>query len=238
MTSCATAPQRSHGILPLLKPKGKTSFHLVSMLRKLTRERTIGHAGTLDPFATGVMILLIGKKFTRLSSQFINFDKSYHARIHLGVATDSYDIDGRVTSQSSEIPSRAQVEEALVAFQGTTQQVPPMFSAKKVGGKKLYELARQGVTIERAPVSVTMHIELLTYAYPYLELQVKCSKGTYIRSLAHDLGSALKIGAHLAELTRTSCGPFSLSQCCDATKLFEPNYDWNGYLHDHLPQFG
>jgi tRNA pseudouridine55 synthase len=218
------------GILPVCKPKFKTSFSLVGILRKLTNIRTIGHAGTLDPFADGVMVLLIGKPFTQLSNQFLHQDKEYLATVHLGIVTNTYDIEGQITSQSSIIPSPAEIEEALLKFQGTVLQTPPMFSAKKVEGKKLYELARKGITIERQAVPVTLHIELIDYSYPNLVLKVQCSKGTYLRSLAYDLGADLGCGAHLSSLTRLRSGTFSLDDCCDGARLLESGYDWVHYL--------
>jgi tRNA pseudouridine55 synthase len=218
------------GILPICKPKFKTSFSLVGILRKLTQIRTIGHAGTLDPFADGVMVLLIGKRFTRQSNQFLHQDKEYLATVHLGIATDTYDIEGQITLQSSFIPALAEMEEALLKFQGTILQTPPMFSAKKVEGKKLYELARKGITIERQAVPVTLHIELIEYSYPNLILKVQCSKGTYLRSLAYDIGIELGCGAHLSSLTRTRSGTFTLDACCDGARLWESGYDWVRYL--------
>ncbi len=205
----------SEGIILLNKPKGRTSFSLVAALRKATGIKKIGHAGTLDPFATGVMVMLVGKEFTRQSNQFLCQDKEYRAKAHLGIDTDSYDCDGKVTAASPHIPSLADVEEALSHFQGTIQQIPPMFSAKKVQGKKLYELARKGIDIARATVEVTLHTQLLAYTYPYLEFAITCSKGTYIRSIAHELGQRLGCGAHLVELTRTRSGPFHLSACLE-----------------------
>lgn len=219
------------GILPICKPKGKTSFSLVSLLRRLTLVRKIGHAGTLDPFADGVMILLIGKNYTQLSNRFLNQDKEYVAVATLGVETDTYDTEGNIVAQNSSIPTQEQVETALLQFQGTVLQTPPMFSAKKVDGKKLYELARKGIVIDREAVTVTMHIELIDYSYPRLELKVACSKGTYIRSLAHDLGQVLECGAHLSSLTRTRSGTFSLEDCCDGAQLNDSSYDWMKYLH-------
>jgi tRNA pseudouridine55 synthase len=209
------------GILPVDKPIGKTSFSLVALLRKITGIKKIGHAGTLDPFARGVMVLLIGKPFTRLSNRFLMHDKEYAARIHLGVTTDTYDRDGEILSESSLVPTLEEVKKALENFQGTTLQIPPMFSAKKVNGKKLYELARKGISIEREAVSLTLFCELINYEYPYVDLHVTCSKGTYIRSLAHDLGSLLHSGAHLEELTRTRSGPFHLRDCIDGQNLEE-----------------
>lgn len=210
---------RQEGILPVNKPAGKTSFFFVSVLRRLYQERTIGHAGTLDPFATGVLVLLVGKKYTRLSESFLHQDKEYVATLHLGIRTDSYDCEGQVVSTSCLIPTLPQIEEALFAFQGTIQQIPPMFSAKKIQGKKLYDLARKGITIERKPSSVTVHTTLLSYEYPYLRLQISCSKGTYIRSIAEDLGLALGCGAHLSALTRTRSGTISLDHCVDGELL-------------------
>jgi tRNA pseudouridine55 synthase len=218
------------GILPICKPKSKTSFSLVSSLRKLTNIRTIGHAGTLDPFADGVMVLLIGKPYTRLSNRFLNQDKEYLATVYLGVTTDSYDIEGQIIDTNTHIPSLSEIEEVLLKFQGTILQTPPMFSAKKVEGKKLYELARKGITIERQSVPVHLHIELLEYSYPKLELKVHCSKGTYIRSLAYDIGIELTCGAHLSALTRTRSGTITLEECCDGYKLFEPGYEWKKFL--------
>lgn len=218
------------GILPIDKPRGKTSFSLVSLLRKLTHIKTIGHAGTLDPFAEGVMILLIGKEYTRTSNTFLNQDKEYCAEVHLGIETDSFDTDGIIVKESPYIPTLEEITAALLNFQGTFLQVPPMFSAKKVEGKKLYELARKGITIEREPVSVTARTELLEYAYPKLQLKVSCSKGTYIRSIAQELGIHLGCGAHLSALTRTRSGTFTLDQCCNGTLLGDPNYAWMQYL--------
>ncbi len=207
------------GILLVDKQAGSTSFHLVSILRKLTGIQKIGHAGTLDPFATGVMVMLIGQEYTRKSDQFLNSDKQYFATLHLGVITDTYDIEGQVTKTSDKIPTLQEVEKALEQFQGEIFQTPPMFSAKKIQGQKLYELARKGIEIERAPVKVTLQTTLIRYEYPKLELLVNCSKGTYIRSLAFDLGNLLETGAHLCQLTRTKSGPFLLSECIHQSKL-------------------
>jgi tRNA pseudouridine55 synthase len=221
------------GILPICKPKLKTSFSLVSALRKLTQIRKIGHAGTLDPFADGVMIMLIGKKYTRQSDLFLHQDKEYLATAHLGITTDTYDVEGQVTAQSPLIPTLTQIEDVLLKFQGTILQTPPMFSAKKVGGKKLYELARKGQIIERKPAPITVHITLVEYSYPRLTLKVQCSKGTYIRSLAYDIGVELNCGAHLSSLTRTRSGTITLEDCCDGAKLFDSGYDWPTFIkHD------
>jgi tRNA pseudouridine55 synthase len=209
----------AEGIFLVNKPKGKTSFSLVGMLRRHLGVKKIGHAGTLDPFATGVMVMLIGKKFTSLSDSFLNDDKEYVAEVKLGVATDSYDCDGVVTGESDLVPTEEAVFAAIANFQGKVMQTPPMFSAKKQNGKKLYELARKGEIVDRPAVPVEIHTTILKYEYPYLILHVKCSKGTYIRSIANDLGIQLGCGAHLTNLERTRSGNFHIDQCFDGTLL-------------------
>ncbi len=215
----------NEGIVPCNKPAGKTSFSLIAAARRRTGIQKIGHAGTLDPFATGVMILLIGRDFTRQSGTFLNHDKEYEATVHLGIETTTYDPEGETIAENAYIPPLGQIEEALGFFQGTIQQIPPMFSAKKVGGKKLYELARKGVEIERQPATVTLTTTLLAYTYPYLQLRISCSKGTYIRSIAHDLGVILKTGAHLCTLTRTRSGPYTLADCFDGSLLYSSSLE-------------
>lgn len=207
------------GILLINKPRGSTSFSLVSKLRKILNVKKIGHAGTLDPFATGVMVMLIGKNYTRLSDQFLGQDKEYRARLYLGMATDTYDCEGTIQSQSSLCPSLADLEKVLKHFQGWIDQIPPMYSAKKIKGQKLYDLARQGKEVERSPVKVHVHIQLESYNYPYIDVSVKCSKGTYIRSLAHDIGQQLGCGAHLVELQRLRSGSFHINECMDGSSL-------------------
>ncbi len=202
----------NQGILLIDKPRGKTSFSLVTALRKKTGVQKIGHAGTLDPFATGLMILLIGKEFTRMSNTFLATEKEYEATLHLGISTDSYDCDGQPTFTSSYIPALEEIEKALRSFQGKIQQIPPMFSAKKVQGKPLYKLARKGIEIPRVASELTLRTTLLSYKYPLLSLHIVCSKGTYIRSIAYDLGSLLTCGAHLSHLRRLRCGSFHISE--------------------------
>lgn len=213
------------GVLLIDKPKGKTSFSLVGVLRRLLNVQKIGHAGTLDPFATGVMVMLIGKQYTKMSDQLLCADKEYITTALLGIETDSYDCDGQETARSDYIPSIDALKSALETFQGEVFQIPPMFSAKKKNGKKLYELARQGITIDRAPVPVTIYTELIRYDYPYVELRVSCSKGTYIRSIAHDLGQLLGCGAHLSDLRRIRSGSFHIDNCLDGSQLFTPGYN-------------
>jgi len=218
------------GILIVDKSPAKTSFSLVSLLRKLSGQKKIGHAGTLDPFATGVMVLLLGSHYTRLSERFLHDDKEYAATVLLGIETDSFDCDGKILSQCDKIPSLEEIENILRTFQGEVWQTPPMFSAKKVDGKKLYELARQGKIIERKPVLVKMETTLLSYDYPYLRINVRCSKGTYIRSIAHDLGQMLGTGAHLSSLKRTRSGRFRLEQAVPQSLLEERKISWQDSL--------
>ncbi|MGE3954407.1 MAG: tRNA pseudouridine(55) synthase TruB [Parachlamydiales bacterium] len=218
------------GLLLVDKPRGATSFTLVRLLRRLTNIRTIGHAGTLDPFATGVMVMLIGRPYTRLSNQFLEQDKDYEAVIELGKTTDTYDCDGQVLTTSDKVPSPTEVEAALCRFQGTVLQTPPMYSAKKQGGKKLYELARKGIEVERPPRPVSLHTTLLDYTYPLIRLHVKCSKGTYVRSIAFDLGEQLGCGGYLRELVRLRSGPFRLEECLNGARLEEAGFDLSPYL--------
>lgn len=211
----------SLGIALINKPVGKTSFYLVGFLRRLTSVRCIGHAGTLDPFATGVMVLLVGKPYTKLSNDLIKYDKEYTAKLKFGAATDSHDLDGEITMTSDIVPTIEEIESICTQFQGEVLQTPPMFSAKKVKGKKLYELARQGKVIERQPKLVTIKLEILSYQYPYLDIHVTCSSGTYIRTIADDIGQKLGCGAHLVELIRTRVGPFHLNECQECDDLID-----------------
>lgn len=224
----------NRGILLVNKPKGKTSFSLISVLRRHSGIQKIGHAGTLDPLASGVMILLIGKEYTRLSDSFLGMDKEYLATIHLGISTDTYDSEGAILSSSSITPSLEQIETSLLSFQGEILQIPPMYSAKKIQGKKLYDLARNGIEVPREPVKLTVQTKLLDYAYPHLTLLISCSKGTYIRSIAHDLGALLGCGGHLSALVRTRCGPFHLEQCLDGSLLYDvPSFPYrHSLIHD------
>lgn len=200
------------GVLVVDKPSGRTSFSLVAIARSKTGQRCVGHAGTLDPLATGVLVLLLGKKWTKCSNQFINQVKEYQAIIRLGQATDTYDREGKVTEQSSIIPSEEQLREQLSFFQGTYMQVPPMYSAKKINGSPLYSLARKGITIERTPEPVQLVTRLIEYRYPDVHVHIRCSKGTYIRTIAHDLGIRLGCFGHIQELRRTVSGSFDIQQ--------------------------
>lgn len=218
------------GLLLVDKPQGKTSFSLISALRRLTGIRKIGHAGTLDPFATGVMVLLIGRRYTKLSDSLLAQNKRYHTQLHLGVSTDTYDREGTVVAQSKKKPTIEQIKKVLKEFEGEILQVPPMFSAKKVKGERLYTLARKGITIERKPCPVSVHIRILGFKYPYLNLDISCSKGTYIRSLGHDIGEKLGCGAHLSELRRVESGTFHIDECVDGNNLYDREFDITSHL--------
>lgn len=224
------ASSSSQGILLLDKPAGKTSFFLVSLLRKRVHEKKIGHAGTLDPFATGVMVMLVGSRFTKKSDTFLNDDKEYEATLTLGLATDSFDIDGVPTHHSTHQPSMDSLIQVIQEFQGTIEQIPPMFSAKKVQGQKLYHLARAGKTIQRAPSVITLTTKLISYTYPEVRIHVSCSKGTYIRALAHDIGERLGCFAHLSTLRRVRSGKFLLKECLSPDIFLDPSLDLKPYL--------
>lgn len=214
-----TSAELPSGVIILDKPAGKTSFFLIKVLRRLTKQKKVGHAGTLDPFATGVMVCLLGKTYTRLSDQLLCQDKEYEATACLGKATDSFDLDGSVTDESPLVPTMAQVEATIAKFQGQIQQTPPMFSAKKINGQKLCDLARQGIVVERKACSCHVAISKVRYEYPLLHFTVSCSKGTYIRSLAHDIGLDLGCFAHLTGLRRTRSGVFTIDRALNLDQL-------------------
>lgn len=207
------------GILLVDKPENMSSFAVVAKARKRLGVKKIGHGGTLDPFATGLLVLLVGRNFTKRADEFLQGDKEYRACLKLGVATDSYDHDGSETAHSDKIPTQQEINDVLKQFQGTIDQVPPMFSAKKINGVRLYELARKGETVERKAVRVTVDISFIRYEYPELEIEVRATKGTYIRSLADDIGKALGSYAHLIALRRLRSGRFSLEESVDLAAL-------------------
>jgi tRNA pseudouridine55 synthase len=222
------------GILNIDKPSGITSYRVVAIVKRLSGERRVGHAGTLDPAATGVLPVCLGQA-TRVVEFLASASKTYRAGIELGAATDTYDASGIVTFRGD--PSAIDLEKlqsALAQFRGAIRQTPPMFSALKHRGRPLYELARAGVTVERRSRSVTIHrLDLLSWRQPVVTLEVECSKGTYIRSLAHDLGQALGCGAHLKSLVRTRCGIFDIIDSVPLLKLEEAFRlgDWERCLY-------
>lgn len=207
------------GILNLDKPRGLTSHDVVARVRALTGVRRVGHAGTLDPLATGVLLLCIGRA-TRVSEYLMAGQKTYRARVRLGVTTDTYDIEGQIVAEASVEASRVQVETALTRFRGVIEQVPPMYSALKRQGTPLHRLARQGVEVKRAPRSVEFfRLELTGWEPPECTLEMVCSPGTYVRTLAHDLGQTLGCGACVARLTRLASGDFSLEDAITLEEL-------------------
>jgi tRNA pseudouridine55 synthase len=211
------------GILIIDKPAGPTSHDVVARVRRALGERRIGHGGTLDPLATGVLVLVVGRA-TRLARFFAGTDKTYDATIRLGVATDTYDAAGRVvrvsaappgygTAATAALPDREAVAQALASFVGTYAQTPPAFSAKKVDGVRAYTRARQGAPVEPKPAIVSAReIILESVEVSLVRLRVRCSAGFYVRTLAHALGERLGVGAHLEALRRTCAGGFDISQ--------------------------
>jgi tRNA pseudouridine55 synthase len=204
-------PRRAiSGVLLLDKPQGLSSNTALQRARKLLNAEKAGHTGTLDPMATGLLPLCFGEA-TKFSQSLLDADKGYDAAVCLGVTTDSDDAEGRVLERRPVAVGRSQLETVLASLTGEIEQIPPMYSALKRDGKPLYELARQGIEVERAPRRVRIHgIELLAFDGERLEIRVSCSKGTYIRTLARDMGERLGCGAHLCALRRTATGGLSL----------------------------
>lgn len=218
------------GFLNVYKPVGKTSHDVVAYFRKLLKIKKIGHTGTLDPFAEGVLPICVGNS-TRLI-EYLPDDKAYLAFVQLGKATDSYDTEGNVIFESDKKVTKEQLVSALTSFEGEIEQLPPMYSAIKVKGKKLYEYAREGKTISVAPRQVTIHkIELKNFDEEKQEAQVyiECSKGTYIRSIANDLGQNLCCGGYLTRLIRTNAGKFLVE---DSIKM--QDYKSIEFVEKHL----
>ena len=221
------------GILNINKPCGKTSFSIVAMVKRLSGERRVGHAGTLDPIATGVLPVCLGQG-TRVIEFLVDSSKAYQAQIELGIATDTYDASGKITHQES--PSgitREHLQTILASFCGSIQQTPPMYSAIKYHGKPLYKLARAGINIELKSRLVKVYrLELIDWQSPLATVEIECSKGTYIRSLAHDLGQALGCGASLKNLVRSRCGLFDIIDSVSIPQL-EDAFHY-GYWHHFI----
>lgn len=224
--------QLPENFLLVNKPANWTSFDVVGFIRKkmitsgAPKNIRVGHAGTLDPFATGLLIVGVGREATKHLDEFKNLPKTYVAVIFLGATSDTGDSAGTITliNQSTNKPINNQysnintntIKAVLYKFVGKQLQIPPMYSAKKIAGKKLYELARAGKTVKRAPSPIEIYdIKLLDYTYPNLKIEVTCSAGTYIRTLAEDIGKKLGTGAYCAELTRTSIGPHKLEDAAE-----------------------
>ncbi len=210
------------GVIVVDKPGGCTSHDVVLAIRRLLKVRKAGHFGTLDPDATGVLLVAVGRA-VRFFPYFAKQDKSYEGRIRLGIATDTYDASGRpLLPQISSFPSEAELRTAMRTLEGEIYQLPPPFSAKKIGGKPMYELARAKKEFDRKPSRVFVRNFLLRkFAPPVVEFESVCSSGTYIRSLAHDLGVALGCGAHLESLRRTAAGPYQIQEAITLHQIEE-----------------
>lgn len=204
--------QKIDGVLLLDKPLGMSSNHALQAARRLFTAEKGGHTGTLDPLATGLLPLCFGEA-TKFAGELLNADKRYTARVHLGITTDTADAEGVVLSEAPVAISPEQLNSVLAEFRGEISQLPPMYSALKRDGKPLYEYARAGIEVDRQPRQITIfELKLLGCELPFFELDVLCSKGTYIRTLAADIGARLGCGAHLASLRRTAIGRIDLSQ--------------------------
>jgi tRNA pseudouridine55 synthase len=211
-------------VLPLDKPEGPTSHDVVRAVRKAVGDRRVGHTGTLDPFASGLLLVCVGRA-TRLAEYLSAQDKSYEAVAQLGVSTDTLDREGEVVQERAgwETLDTRRIDTVLERFRGEIEQVPPQFSAKKVGGVAAHRRARRGESVELAPARVRIDtLEIAHMDLPRLRLRVTCSSGTYIRSLAHDVGEALGVGAHLLSLRRTAIGSFRVEQALAYDHLAEP----------------
>ena len=199
------------GILVVNKPSGITSHDVVDFIRRKFNIKRVGHAGTLDPLATGVLVMLLGNA-TKLSNTFINDDKEYIAKLYFGKSTDTQDSQGKVLEEKNIEPLDIEnIRKALENFKGEIEQIPPMVSAIKHKGKKLYELARSGKTVVREPRKIRIsEIEIQDFKFPEITFKVKCSKGTYVRTLCEDIGRSLGVPSHMSGLVRSASGDFLL----------------------------
>ena len=210
-----------NGILLIDKPHGMTSNQVLQRAKRILQACKAGHTGSLDPIATGLLPLCFGEA-TKVSQFMLDADKQYWVRIKLGESTTTYDIEGEVVSTGAVNVDRRQIEKALKSFTGTISQLPPMYSAVKQGGQALYKLAREGKEVERNPREVTVYrIDILDFDGEYLELEILCSKGTYVRTIAHDLGQVLGCGAHVVELRRLGVGDFRIDEAVDLEDIEE-----------------
>lgn len=212
------------GFLVIDKPSGWTSHDVVAKLRGLLKEKKIGHLGTLDPLATGVLVVAVGRDATKQIQHFMKLDKEYEVELELGKISDTYDAEGVVQETGFDLHSldKKTVQSALESFWGENMQMPPAFSAKKINGKKAYELARAGKPVELKAVQVRMQGKNIEVDFPFVRFTVEVSSGTYIRSLAHDLGQKLGCGAVLTKLRRTRVGDFVLAEARLLTDFMTP----------------
>ncbi|MEN8135027.1 MAG: tRNA pseudouridine(55) synthase TruB [Thermodesulfobacteriota bacterium] len=224
------------GIFMVDKPAGSSSFRMVQLVRRALNIKKTGHAGTLDPFATGLLVICSGRPATKLISHFMDGEKVYEATMLLGVETSTQDPEGEVTARQPVLDvTRERVEECLAGFVGEQTQVPPLYSALKYKGKPLYHYARKGIEIERAPRLITISaIECLGLDHETIKIRVRCGKGTYIRTLAADIGRALGCGAHLIALRRMQSGFFSVEDAVAGAELIEPEQARDALLANRL----
>lgn len=220
------------GLLLVDKPSGWTSFDVVNYVRKMVaaelgtkpKNTKVGHTGTLDPLATGLLVLAVGKEYTRRASEFSKLDKTYEVTMKLGETSTTADDEGEKTAVSEMIPSQEAVSAALKRFTGQLMQTPPAFSAMKINGQRAYKLAREGKPVELEARPVTIYSSKLTdYSYPFVKFTAKVSSGTYIRSLVEDLGKDLKIGAYMSDLRRITVGDFDLKDAAEVASLTQEN---------------
>ncbi len=217
------------GLLNIDKPHGLTSHDVIARLRRMCQTRRIGHAGTLDPLATGVLPICVGHA-TRLSEYLMGQPKTYETTVRLGQTTETYDAEGEIVAERpfAHLTTQA-IEQTLTHFRGDLEQIPPLYSAIKIDGQPMYKLARQGKTVARQPRPVTIYaLEMLAWSPPDLQLRVVCSSGTYIRSLGHDIGEQLSCGGHLTALRRTAVGSFKIADAIALEDLTTEN--WRSYL--------
>lgn len=222
--------KKDFGFILINKEPGPTSHDIVYKLRKITGIKKIGHAGTLDPFASGLLIVAIDRKATKKIDQFVKLDKKYLADIVLGKTTDTKDRTGKIENKYlGEKISKQKIKQNILKLKNQTEQIPPMYSAKKINGKKLYELARKNIEIERRPQTIKIfYIKIKKYKWPKLQLKIHCSSGTYIRTIADDLGQELGCGAYLEELKRISIGKYKNKRAKLIKQLNAKN--WKNYL--------
>ena len=226
--------EQATGFLLIDKPEGWTSFDVVAKLRGITGIRKIGHAGTLDPFATGLLLVAVGRAATKQIDQFVKQDKVYEATLKLGYRSSTHDPEGEIVvnddgGKYDSWPTQEHITRALEHYTGLQQQIPPKHAAIKVNGKKLYELAREGKTVERKPREIVIHsIEQLRYESPELDLRIHCGSGTYIRALARDLGEHWSVGAYCLRLRRTKIGAFDIADAQTMEDLAPEN--WQTFL--------
>ncbi len=211
-----------NGLLVVDKPEGLTSFGVVARVKRRFKLNKAGHCGTLDPFATGVLVICVNQA-TRIADQLLNQSKLYRFSVHLGVETDTLDRTGTVVRTCEQVvPAEDELLDAVRSFEGKYVQAVPLYSAKKVQGRRLYDLARRGVDVELPEQEVHIHeLKLLSYQYPEIVLEARCSKGTYIRRLASDLGCRLGCGGHVSELRRLGCGSFGIEQATTLERILD-----------------